>query len=248
MRKQDFKTVFEPIRSRRTFEEVSHKIKGLIFDGTLKPGQKLPSEEEIARLFHVGRQSVREALRVLELSGFISTRPGVKGGPVIENTMLGRIAALFQDAFRFHKVSMEDFTTARKGIETCVLESVFLNADQSDIDNIAATIIRAKEKLDEGASAFEENMDFHRQLANASRNYLFVITVESILAVLSDFRSRLIGIGRERSLQVVEFHGKILDAIVAGRREEAKDLLEKDLGLVNANLASETETESRYKK
>jgi GntR family transcriptional repressor for pyruvate dehydrogenase complex len=163
----------------------------------------------------------------------------VKGGPVIENTMLGRMAALFLDAFRFHRLSLDDFTAVRKGIELSALETLFLNAEESDIENLRESIRRAKEKLDRNESVFEENIDFHRQLAKATRNYLFVIIVESILAVLSDFRSRLTGIGREVSLDVVMFHEKILNAIAEGNKEEARALLEEDLTKVNRNLVPE---------
>jgi GntR family transcriptional regulator, transcriptional repressor for pyruvate dehydrogenase complex len=63
------KDMFQPIKGKRTFEEVSDKIKSLVIKGILKVGDRLPSEAELARQFSVGRQSVREALRLLELSG-----------------------------------------------------------------------------------------------------------------------------------------------------------------------------------
>jgi len=63
------KAIFTPIKSKRAFEEVSSRIKELIFEGVLKPGDKVSSEGELAKQFNVGRQTVREALRILELSG-----------------------------------------------------------------------------------------------------------------------------------------------------------------------------------
>ena len=69
----DQDNLFTPIESKRTFEEISSKVKTLIFDGTLKPGDKLPSELELAKQFGVGRQSVREALR-LPLAGGLHPR------------------------------------------------------------------------------------------------------------------------------------------------------------------------------
>lgn len=237
--KPDFDIVFEPVKNRRMFEEVSDKIKRLIFEGTLKPGQRLPPENEIARLFNVGRQSVREALRILELSGFITTRAGINGGPIIENTIMSRMAELYLDAFRFHRVPLHDFTAARKGIELSVLDLVLEAANPADLEGVRASINRAKAKLSGNQSAFEENVDFHRQLAKASKNYLFVITVESILAVLSDFRARFPAIPVERSRLVVKLHENILDAILNQSADEARRLLEQDLMQVNTNLAGE---------
>ncbi|PKN29310.1 MAG: hypothetical protein CVU64_08865 [Deltaproteobacteria bacterium HGW-Deltaproteobacteria-21] len=237
--KPDFNTVFEPVKNRRMFEEVSDKIKRLIFDGTLKPGQHLPPENEIARLFNVGRQSVREALRILELSGFITTRAGVNGGPIIENTIMSRMADLYLDAFRFHRISLDDFTAARKGIEMSVLDLVLKSASPADLEGMRRSINRAKEKLNDKQSAFEENVDFHRQMAKASKNYLLVITVESVLAVLSNFRARFPAIPIERSKVIINLHEHILDAIINKRADEAKVLLDRDLTQVNTNLAGE---------
>ena len=70
------KELFTPIKRMRTFEEVSSKIKEQIFEGAIKPGDKLPSETQLAGQFKVGRQTIREALRLLERSGFITIQKG----------------------------------------------------------------------------------------------------------------------------------------------------------------------------
>ena len=49
------KALFAPIKSRRAFEEISANIKSLIFKGVLKPGDKLPSEVELAKQYQVGQ-------------------------------------------------------------------------------------------------------------------------------------------------------------------------------------------------
>jgi GntR family transcriptional regulator, transcriptional repressor for pyruvate dehydrogenase complex len=227
--KPDYKTLIEPIKNKRTFEEVSEKLKELIFDGTLNPGQQLPSEHALAKLFNVGRQSVREALRILELSGFITVRAGTKGGSVIEGTMLSKMTGLFLDAFKFHKVSLEDCMTARKAIEASVLDSVIRNADETDIRNLQENIMMAKKKLRSNHHAYEENVDFHRILARASKNFTFCIVMESIMAVFSDFKSRAAAVSPEQSKIIIKGHEALIDAIVAKEKKLAVNLLEKDL-------------------
>ena len=88
------KPLFVPIQSLRTFEEVSSRIKELIFNGTLKPGDKLPPETQLAQEFNVGRQTIREALRLLELSGFIKIQKGGGGGSFIADTILIPVSGL----------------------------------------------------------------------------------------------------------------------------------------------------------
>ncbi|MBW2031251.1 MAG: FadR family transcriptional regulator [Deltaproteobacteria bacterium] len=110
------KALFTPIKTRRTFEEVSASIKQLILDGVLRPGDRLPSEMELARQFNVSRQTIREALRILELSGFISVQKGGSGGPLIRDTIMNTINNLFFDAFQLERISIDELTAAR--IET----------------------------------------------------------------------------------------------------------------------------------
>ena len=125
------KPVFTPIKNnKRAFEKVSSRIKSLIFKGVLQPGDKLPSEGELAKQFNVGRQTVREALRILELSGFIKVQKGFGGGPVIKNTILANITDLFLDAFQVEKISIEEFTEARLMIEKAILNKAFDNIEE----------------------------------------------------------------------------------------------------------------------
>lgn len=220
---------FSPIQIKRTFEEVSNKIKQLIFEGELKPGQKLPSETQLAEMFQVGRQSVREALRLLELSGFISIQRGVNGGPIIQNTMLSKMANMYLDAFKFNRISISDITTARMEIEKSVLQLVFEKADKSDLEALKENIEKTKKKLAKSIAAYEENLDFHRILAKASKNHVLMIIVESLLSVLSNFRIQLDPTKLDRSKRVQRLHEQIFGAIQANNKELAIELLDENL-------------------
>lgn len=223
------KDLFTPYKTKRSFEEISDEIKTLIFSGELKTGDRLPSETEIARQFGVSRQTIREAMRILELSGFISIQRGVKGGPFVEDTVYNRISSLFLDGFKFRKISIEELILARSDIEKAMLAHVIKNADDSDIERLKDNIRRAKAKLKRNVSAFEENIAFHKLLARASKNYVYVIVVESIMAVLSDFYSRLTKHNVERSNRIAKCHEDILDAITRREYEAAVKSFQMDL-------------------
>src|SRR5688572_14232538 len=68
--------LLEPVRRSRIYEHIVEQIQALIGEGKLKPGDQLPPERLLAETFGVSRTSVREALRALELSGFIEGRQG----------------------------------------------------------------------------------------------------------------------------------------------------------------------------
>ena len=224
---------FKPLKKRRSFEEISDEIKALVINGHLKPGDKLPSETEIARQFNVGRQTIRDAMRVLEQAGFIAIERGGTGGPYIRDTVLSNLASLFLDAFKLRKTSLDEFRVARMELERLVFVYAMRNMDRSDIDSLQENLSRANEKLRHGVVAFDENMEFHKIIARASKNYLFVIVTEAVCTIHSDF---FIKIAKEDVLalsrRTARAHQVVVDALVAGKAEEALALFEKHLNEV----------------
>lgn len=228
-------TYFKPYKIKRSFEEISDEIKKLIFQGTFKPGDKLPSETEIARQFNVSRQTIRETMHILEQSGFITIQQGVNGGPFISDTILNRLSILFLDIFYFKKVSLEELTEARFDIEKVMLGRVIERADDSDLKALKDNIAEAKARIKSNVTPFEENTSFHKLLARASKNYIYVIVIEALMAVVSDFHSRLEKVNLERSKRITKHHEDILQAIMDRNHARAVDLLDnllKDVGAI----------------
>ncbi len=217
--------LFSPIESKRTFEEISSKVKDLVFEGTLKPGDRLPSEVELAKQFGVGRQSVREALRLLELSGFISVQKGYGGGPVVKDTISTRIRNLYLDAFRMEKITIDEFATARTVIEKAIINEVIDQADESDIKRLQENLDQAQALIAKKELATDKNFEFHALLAKASKNSVFIILEKSINAIHRNLRSRSTA-DFETTRKAVKAHQKLLDAIISKEREKAIKLLE----------------------
>ena len=220
--------LFTPLKSTRAFEEISFEIKKLVFKGVLKPGDKLPSETELARQFNVGRHTIREALRILELSGFITIQKGSSGGPVIQDTILNTISNSFIDSFFMKKITTDELAVARLEAEKMMLGYVIRNADEEDIKSLQNNIIQAKRHMEANIQPFRDNIEFHMLLAKASKNQVFVIIVESIMAIIADFFSRVVP-SFEVSKKVTIKHEEILDAIIRKDHDRATALLEEDI-------------------
>jgi DNA-binding FadR family transcriptional regulator len=67
---------FEPVRTLQRYEHVAERLAAEIRSGAYAPGERLPSERDLARRLEVGRASVREAIAALQVQGVIETRPG----------------------------------------------------------------------------------------------------------------------------------------------------------------------------
>jgi DNA-binding FadR family transcriptional regulator len=227
--------IFSPIKTRRAFEEISSEVKRLIFKGTLKPGDRLPSETELAGQFNVGRQTIREALRLLELSGFISIHKGGSGGAVVVDTILNTISKSFFDAFKMRRITIDEMITARFEIEQVVLRSFFRHSDAEDMKALRQNVSSARKKLEQKLQAFDDNIQFHRLLAVGSKNYFFLVVMESIIAVISDFRT-LLSMDYPVSTRSAEDHEAILDAVSAGDEGKALEILRQHLQYVDGRF------------
>ena len=89
--------MFNPIKVTKIYEQVIQQIKDMIADGTLKSGDKLPTERELVEKFNVSRASIREALRSLESIGIVESKQGEGNfiGRNIENILYEPLSILF---------------------------------------------------------------------------------------------------------------------------------------------------------
>lgn len=205
--------IFNPLKNKRAFEETAAEIRRLIVQRVFKPGDRLPSENEMARQFNVGRQTIREALRLLELSGFITIQKGGGGGPVVTNTTLTSLSTSLTHAIEMNDITIEDLTMARLEIEKIVIRYAVRNATQNDIEALKANIASGQDKIAQGLMAKTENVNFHVLLSRCSKNNVFVVAVESIMAVVAGFLNRIPQslLASERTLKE---HEKILEALI----------------------------------
>lgn len=231
------KNLFEPIKSKRAFEEISFKIKQMIFDGILKPGDSLPTEVGLAHQFNVSRQTIREALRLLELSGFISVRKGGFGGPTIENTIFDSIKNSYIDAIQMKSISITDLTFARLEIENVILAGAIDNADEKDMEKLRQNVLQAKEQLENNIMPRPLCLAFHKLLAQASKNQTFTLFSESIITIITGFLSRFEP-NPDYMRRIVDDHAELFEVIRARDKEKALILMRRHLKEVETYIFS----------
>lgn len=122
---------FKPIKQSRISKEVTEQLKHAILLGHFQTGDKLPPERELAEQFQVSRVAVRESLRVLENTGFLTTRPGVMGGTFVTDLTFEHLSNAFIDLFLAEKISVPELVHVRVLIEPEVarLAALYSNGD-----------------------------------------------------------------------------------------------------------------------
>ncbi len=230
------KTLFVPLKTKRAFEEVSGQIKELIFGGVFNPGDRLPSERELAGQFGVGRIVVREALRVLENSGFVFIKQGSEGGAFVKEIGATTVTQSIADMVRLGKIKFDHLSESRLAIEKMILEFVVRRADEEDLRVLRENIEQSEQVLRTGIRATETNVSFHVLLGKASKNPLFEMIQESIARIVYTFLQRL-KTDVAYSTRVVQYHKDIYKAIQHKDEARAKKLMERHILDVSAKLA-----------
>jgi len=221
--------MFGPIKIKRAFELVEQEIREMILSGTLKPDEKLPSERELALAMQVARSVIREAFRILELSGLIYTKKGPNGGSFIEKPGAAILTRSFSYLMRLGEIDIDQLTEARIMIEKDVLQLVMnKNKSKADYKPADELIASALNKLKRGESYKEENFRFHTVLAELSQNPILIMNVESLMSIISIFVDYLKP-SLEHSQKILESHKHMLEEMKLGNIETANDILEEHI-------------------
>ena len=96
--------MFDSVKSNKVSQNITDQIRNAIFEGRLKPGDKLPSERELVEKFKVSKATLREALRSLEVLGFLEIRKGVSGGAFVTEVDMTKGERLLYQFPSFSKI------------------------------------------------------------------------------------------------------------------------------------------------
>jgi GntR family transcriptional regulator, transcriptional repressor for pyruvate dehydrogenase complex len=175
---------FKKMKKIKSYQNVVDQIQSAICNGSLKDGDKLPSEMKLTKMFDTSRGTIREALRVLEQKGLISIKTGVKGGPIVKEANTRPMSESIALLIRHQKVSLHHLAQFRKILEGHIAAQTALMADKNEINQLKAIIKEAKMHIKTKPSGWEEfhKMDatFHMVLAKIAKNPLIEANLQSI--------------------------------------------------------------------
>jgi GntR family transcriptional regulator, transcriptional repressor for pyruvate dehydrogenase complex len=228
---------FETISRVLVWRQIVDQIGAAIVDGTLKPGEVLPTERELCERFGVSRASTREALRVLEAQGLIVSHE-TKGRTVAPDGASGALQQAIKQLTDLHAVNVDDLVDFR-----CLIEAHAVRAAAKK--PVSGSLAKARKALDESvalsgergsegnfASFEESDIRFHVALVAAAGNDAMTITMQALRPIVTrrlDEGLDSISDAEESMHRFTEEHGKILDAIEKGKGDKAADLLESHI-------------------
>jgi DNA-binding FadR family transcriptional regulator len=177
---------FAPIRTKRVFEEICEQVRREMAAGSLRPGDKLPPERELALKLGVSRAAVREALRSLEIAGVVGLHKGAHGGAFILKGDPDIVTRSIRDMFHLGRISLDNLTEARTLVMQTAMELV--------CERIRPTAIAALEKnvdrlttLPASGRASERvaiSAEFYRLISQATDNTVLQVIIEALTEIV----------------------------------------------------------------
>jgi GntR family transcriptional regulator, transcriptional repressor for pyruvate dehydrogenase complex len=211
---------------------VTEAILEIIASNKLKPGDALPPEPELGIQFDVSRTVIREAVRTLRAKGLLEVKSG-SGARIV--AVDG--ATVRESVRHFVHGSSLDYTKVdevRRVLEVAAAGLAAERATEDDIAGIDGTIVLLENECHDLEKSVQHDLAFHRGLATATHNELFLVLHDSMGEMLLEVRRRNLSRGRTERRLVVEMHRRIRDAVAAHDPEAAKQAMGDHLEHVQA--------------
>ena len=231
---------YEVVQTSRAFEEVIAQLRRLTLQGHLKPGDRLPSERDLALKLGVSRNTIREALRGLEMAGVLELRKGAYGGAFLIAPSGDTLVTALQDMFQFGSVTAAQLTEARLHIAAAVARVACERIREEDIRDLERNVADARQAESEGDFALRSriNLQFHRLLARSTDNPIFVAVMNGLISIMEHFVDTL---GPPQIPAVFDSRLRVIAALRARNAEAAAAEMEDNLRRVHKGYLSRLE-------
>ncbi|PBC51546.1 FadR/GntR family transcriptional regulator [Rhodococcus sp. ACPA1] len=238
---------FTRVRTRRGFEYIMEQIRDAVASGKLTPGSRLPAEREMADIFGVSRQGVREALRGLEMSGLVESRPGVTGGVFIRSGDTRVVSRAVTDLVSLGALSAESLLEARVLLTSNVVRLAGMRATEGDFAKLESEIDAFEEHHSNSAAGSSRTFSithFYSVLAEATHNEVLVMLMDSLTGIV---QRRLNKVGPDPIADVAATRRRFIKLLRNGQVERAVEEMTQHLERVEERLLSAETQKSNNK-
>lgn len=231
---------FSGIKRTSAAEEIFKTLHEWIMSERLTPGDRLPSQDELARQFGVSRNTLREAINKLTVMGLVTTRQGV--GTVINVTSAASYVSSLSDHLLLRPSTVREFLEARVFVEKTTVCLAAKRATSEDIKALKDIIRQQKSAFKKGDIAGFSRLDarFHMKLAQACKNSVLTKFLETVWELLNQFILEVAVLPGSID-NAMHFHEKIVESLIAHDVEKAEISMVNHLSDVVNTIARSTD-------
>lgn len=223
-----------PIVVPKTSDVLAAELRRQILGGALAPGFSLPPERDLVTQTGLSRGSVREALRILEVEGLVSTRPGRQGGSVARRPGDESLAKYISLFIHGRGISLLSLLQTREAVEPSLAALAAQNRTEEELRELVTISERLEAAYADTPLYLAENVNWHCAIAAASHNELlraFMFGISNMVYKASAIENFATADVRQ---VVIKAHRRILDAIVAKDAEAAGRRMARHLAALTA--------------
>lgn len=217
--------LFSPVDDSRMSTQIVAQVVGLIREGRLAPGDRLPPERELAATFGVSRVTVRDALRTLDVMGLLDIRVGSTGGAFVTTPSPDVVGQNLANILMMRDFDAEHIAETRLVLELGIFELAAARVTEDDIEALRDVCRRAREAWDGGTHDTALSFEFHHTLAQAAHNPALEMLARSFSGPLSMVALRAQEVRSDASRRTLEEHEGIVEALAADDADGARAIL-----------------------
>jgi GntR family transcriptional repressor for pyruvate dehydrogenase complex len=218
---------FSEIKVDNPADKIIRQIRNLITSGQLNPGDKLPPERKLSEKFGVGRSTVRDAIRKLEFYNIVKTYP--QSGTFINGLGPAALEGLISDILDLENTDFASLVETRVLLETNSASFAAKRRTSEDITLLEKALEAYEAKVSQNLSAVEEDLLFHIQIAEASKNKV----LKSLLLVITpDIVKNFVNLeicSDDTTMRRVQEHRDILQRIIDKDAKGARKAMQDHL-------------------
>jgi GntR family transcriptional regulator, transcriptional repressor for pyruvate dehydrogenase complex len=215
-------------RRQKTAMAVAQRIVDEISRHRYAPGTKLPAEREMLVQYEVGRGTLRESLRFLEMNGVLTVKPGPGGGPVVAAPDSYDLASTLGLFLELHGTRFSAILEVREVLEPALAGMAASLRDPGVTAGIGASVEAMAANLQDLDLFLAENERFHELIAAAAANPVFTLLTGSLDRIIDGSRLGIqYPLGRRQA--VLTAHRAIYVAVAEGDAQKARDEMMRHL-------------------
>jgi DNA-binding FadR family transcriptional regulator len=209
-------------------KEIMSQLRELILNGKIKTGEKIPSERELTERFNVSRNMVREAIRGLEMLGFLEIHQGAQGGAFVRDFTHDRLSNIFLDFYLADRLSVPDLVQARLLVEPEVARLAAKNITREG-SLLLLEALKNECFKEDMRDRIENLVAVHCALAKLCGNTFYDIMVNALIAISQEIIVNTFEKGRDEPIHGYGRHDEIVKAVLDGDSKKAAESMSEHL-------------------
>ena len=223
----------DPIKREPLATEIARRLVEYLLAGGAAPGERLPSERQLAEAFGVGRSAMREALKALTLIGLVETRHG--DGNYLKKADSSLLPQVIEWGLLLGEKRTTDVVEARQKIEVVIAGLAAQRRSEADVEALRALLGRMERMRTDTGGFVDADVAFHLRLADAAGNTALRDILSGVQALLRTWISRVIGSAGNSEFSFHE-HVPIVEAVARGDAAAAEAAMEAHMNSASQRL------------